>query len=113
VASLLIQRGKVERRFLGIAATAVNLPAQRAQEAGQARAVRIMKVGEGTPAADAGLEAEDLLLGIDERPVTSVDDVQRLLALATAPEVRLEVLRQGRRRTMRARTATREQSKAA
>ncbi|MFY0576494.1 PDZ domain-containing protein [Cystobacter fuscus] len=72
-----------------------------------------MKVGPGTPAADAGLEAEDLLLGIDAWPVTNVDDVQRLLALATGPEVRLEVLRKGRRRTLRARTTPREHSKAA
>jgi serine protease Do len=113
VASLLIQRGKVDRRFLGIAATAITLPAQSAQEAGQPRAVRIMKVGPGTPAADAGLEADDLLLGIDAWPVTTVDDVQRLLALATGPEVRLEVLRQGRRRSLRARTTPREHSKAA
>jgi S1-C subfamily serine protease len=113
VASLLIQRGKVERRFLGIAATAITLPAQRAQEAGQLRAVRVMKVGQGTPAADAGLEAEDLLLGLDERPVTNVDDVQRLLAFASGPEVRLEVLRKGRRHTLRVRTTPREHSKAA
>jgi S1-C subfamily serine protease len=113
VASLLIQRGAVERRFLGIAATAVALKPQQAQEAGQPRAVRVMKVGEGTPAAAAGLEADDLLLGIDERPITSVDDVQRMLALAAEPEVRLEVLRKGRRRTLRARATAREQSKAA
>ncbi|HEX8538130.1 MAG TPA: trypsin-like peptidase domain-containing protein, partial [Cystobacter sp.] len=100
VASLLIQRGKVDRRFLGIAATAINLPPEQAQDTGQPRAVRVLKVGQGTPAADAGLEAEDLLLGIDERPVTNVDDVQRLLALATAPEVSLNVLRKGRRRTL-------------
>ncbi|EPX56349.1 hypothetical protein D187_007691 [Cystobacter fuscus DSM 2262] len=113
VASLLIQRGKVERRFLGIAATAITLSARSAQEAGQLRAVRVMKVGQGTPAADAGLEADDLLLGINEWPITNVDDVQRLLALATGPEVRLEVLRKGQRRTLRARTTPREYSKAA
>ncbi|HYO67490.1 MAG TPA: trypsin-like peptidase domain-containing protein, partial [Archangium sp.] len=40
VASLLIQRGKVDRRFLGIAATAINLPPEQAQDTGQPRAVR-------------------------------------------------------------------------
>jgi S1-C subfamily serine protease len=113
VASLLIQRGQVDRRFLGIAATAITLPPEQARDTGQPRAVRVLKVGEGTPAANAGLEAEDLLLGIDERPVTNVDDVQRLLALATAPEVSLNVLRKGRRRTLRARATPREHSKAA
>jgi serine protease Do len=113
VASLLIQRGKVERRFLGIAATAITLKPPHAQEAGQPRAVRILKVGEGSPADDAGLKRDDLLLGIDERPVSSVDDVQRLLALAPEPEVRLEVLRQGRRRALRARTTLRARAQAA
>ena len=113
VASLLIQRGRVERRFLGIAAIALQLPPPQALEAGQPRAVRVLKVSEGTPAAAAGLQVEDLLLGIDTRPVGSVDDVQRLLALATGPEVNLEVLRKGLRRTLRARTLAREQDKAA
>ena len=113
VASLLIQRGRVERRFLGIAAVALQLPPAQALEAGQPRAVRVLKVNEGTPAAAAGLQPEDLMLGIDARPVGSVDDVQRLLALAAAPEVGLDVLRKGLRRTLRVRALVRDQDKAA
>jgi S1-C subfamily serine protease len=113
VASLLIHRGKVDRRFLGVAATAVALTSQHVKETGQKHAVRILKVGPGTPAEDAGLVPEDLLLEIDQRPVTSVDDVQRLLALASAPQVRLDVLREGRRRVVHARTLPREQAQAA
>ncbi|MCP3099110.1 trypsin-like peptidase domain-containing protein [Myxococcus sp. K15C18031901] len=113
VASLLIQRGRVERRFLGIAATAVNLDTARAKDAGQPRAVRVLHVKEGTPADDAGLQPDDLLLAINQRAVSSVDDLQRLMALATDEEVSLEVLRKGRRKQLSARTRPRPESFAA
>jgi S1-C subfamily serine protease len=102
VASLLIQRGKVERRYLGVAARAVLLEPQEARDAGQPRGVLILKVQEGSPAEEAGLESEDLLLGINQHPVGSVDDVQRLMALSVDPQVRMDVLRKGRRRELSA-----------
>ncbi|NTX10199.1 trypsin-like peptidase domain-containing protein [Myxococcus sp. CA056] len=107
VASLLIQRGKVERRFLGIAAVAVDLTPEHARDTGQPRAVRILRVQDGTPADDAGLQPEDLLLAINRRAVGSVDDLQRLMALATDEEVSLDVLRKGRRKQVSARTRPR------
>jgi S1-C subfamily serine protease len=114
VASLLIQRGKVERRFLGIAATAINLDALLTRDTGQARAVKVLKVQDGTPAHDAGLQVDDLLLGINRKPVNSVDDLQRLMALATDEEVTLDVLRKrGGRRQVSARTRPRKEPAAA
>src|SRR4051812_8216066 len=64
VASLLIQRGKVDRRYLGVAARAVTLEPAQARDAGQPRGVLILQVQQGTPADHAGLQPEDLLLGI-------------------------------------------------
>jgi serine protease Do len=113
VASLLIQRGKVERRYLGVAARAVALEPEQARDAGQPRGVLILQVQQGTPAEDAGLQPEDLLLGINQRPVGSVDDVQRLMALSDEPEVRLDVLRMGRRRQLSARARPRVEPVAA
>ncbi len=113
VAGLLIQRGRVERRFLGIAAAAVDLEPPVQRDTGQPRAVRVLKVSPGTPAHDAGLQAEDLVLGVNHKPVGSVDDLQRLMALSAAPEVQLDVLRQGRRRALSARAVPREESAAA
>ncbi|MBN1204021.1 MAG: trypsin-like peptidase domain-containing protein [Myxococcaceae bacterium] len=113
VASLLIQRGKVERRYLGVAARAVALEPAQVRDTGQPRGVLILKVQQGTPADDAGLQSEDLLLGINQRPVGSVDDVQRLMALSDDPEVRLDVLRKGRRRELSARTRSRGEPVAA
>jgi serine protease Do len=113
VASLLIQKGKVERRFLGISAVAVPLATEQARSLGQRRAVRVMRVEGGTPAQEAGLRPEDLLLAVDGRSVSSVDDVQRLMALAAAPEVQLDVLRQGERQRLRARPDARAEPRAA
>ncbi|QSQ21076.1 trypsin-like peptidase domain-containing protein [Pyxidicoccus parkwayensis] len=114
VASLLIQRGKVERRFLGIAATAVNLDPRLAQDTGQPRAVKVLKVQDGTPAYDAGLQPDDLLLAINRRTVSSVDDLQRLMALATDEEVTLDILRKGGgRKKVSARTRPRAEPVAA
>ncbi len=114
VASLLIQRGKVERRFLGIAATAVNLDTRLAQDTGQPRAVKVLKVQDGTPAHEAGLQVDDLLLAINRKTVGSVDDLQRLMALATDEEVTLDVLRKGGgRKKLHARTRPRPEAVAA
>ena len=113
VASLLIQRGKVDRRYLGVAARAVALEPAQAKDAGQPRGVLILQVQQGTPADDAGLQPEDLLLGINQRPVGSVDDVQRVMALSDKPEVLLDVLRKGRRRELSARVRSRAEPAAA
>jgi S1-C subfamily serine protease len=75
--------------------------------------VLILQVQQGTPAEDAGLQPEDLLLGINRRPVGSVDDVQRLMALSDNPEVLLDVLRKGRRRELSARVRSRTEPVAA
>jgi S1-C subfamily serine protease len=113
VAGLLIQRGKVERRFLGISATAVDLEPPLRRDTGQLRAVRVLRVGEGTPAARAGLQPEDLVLGVNDKPVGSVDDMQRLMALSVDAEVQLDVLRKGHRRGVSARALPREEPAAA
>ncbi|MBF5046243.1 trypsin-like serine protease [Aggregicoccus sp. 17bor-14] len=113
VAALLIQKGSVERRLLGISAVAMALSPARAAEAGQARAVRVVQVGEGSAAARAGVQAEDLLLALDGHPVGSVDDVQRLLCLSAGEEVQLALLRGGTRRLVFARAAAAQQAQAA
>jgi S1-C subfamily serine protease len=106
VAAVLIQKGEVRRPFLGITARGEDLGPALAAQAGQRRAVRVLGVGSGTPAAQSGLLADDVLLAANGRPVATVDDLQRVLVLS-GPEVRLEVRRRGEGRELVVRPSSR------
>ena len=98
VAAVLIRHGEVRRPRIGIVARSEDLP-----PAG--RAVRVLRVEAGTPADDAGLRGQDLLLSANGAALGGLDDLQRALVLAEAPEIRLEVLRGQERRELSVRPA--------
>lgn len=97
VTSVLIQHGEVRRRTLGVAARSEVLGRAVAEAVGQARAVHVVQVSKGSPAADAGLKREDLILGVHGEPVANVDDIHRLMVLRATDTVPLAVFRQGAR----------------
>jgi S1-C subfamily serine protease len=103
VAAHLIQHGEIRRPLLGISARAEPLSPSLADELKQRRAVRVMGVGDGSPAARAGLREGDLLLAAGGAPVASVDDLQRALVHGGEREIALEVLRGDEKRSVRAR----------
>jgi serine protease Do len=108
VASVLIRHGEVRRPFLGIAGRGEDLEPALASEAGLARAVRVLEVVEGSPAAAAGLARDDLLLRANASPVQTLDDLQRVMVLAQPADITLDVLRGGRLRTLGIRPRPRE-----
>jgi UDP-glucose 4-epimerase len=71
--------------------------ARIARELGREAGVEVVQVVEGTPAAEAGLRPEDLIVELDGAPVSDVGDIQRLMVVEKigAP-VGLRVLREGR-----------------
>ncbi len=81
VAGLLLRHGEVRRRFIGIAAKNETFAPALSARIGQAKGVRVVEIGAGTPAAVGGIEADDVLLQVNGSAVTSVDDLQRLLCL--------------------------------
>jgi serine protease Do len=109
VAAVLIQKGEVQRPFLGITARGEDLGPQLAVQTGQARAVRVMGVGMGTPAAESGLLKDDVLLAANDRRVATVDDLQRMMVLS-GPEVRLAVRRGSEERQLVVRPSARPQA---
>lgn len=109
VAAVLIQKGIVHRPFLGITARGEDLGPQLALQTRQARAVRVMGVGPGTPAAASGLVKDDVLLTANGRPVATVDDLQRVLVLSGA-EVRLAIRRGDEDRHIVVRPSSRPQA---
>ncbi len=81
VVAELMARGRVRRGWLGIAGQ--NRPLQkelaRRLGLGHASGVEITGFDERGPASRSGLRAGDVVVGLDERPVASVDDIHRAL----------------------------------
>lgn len=82
-----------------------NITAEKAEELklGVTRGVLIEEVEEDSPAAKAGLEADDVLLSFDGERLRSVRQLRRLVQETPAgSEVEIEFSRQGQKRTARA-----------
>jgi S1-C subfamily serine protease len=102
VIAALMSEGRFRRAYLGIAGGTRPLPPRLARELAQAQGVEVVDVVAGSPADAAGLRPEDLIVAVDETQVARVDDVQRLMVGdRIGAEVRLDVLREGRRIELR------------
>ena len=94
----LMSEGRFRRAYLGIAGGPRPLPPRLARELGRETGVEIVEVVEGSPAANAGLRAEDLIVELNGVAVAGVDDLQRLMAGELIGEsVTLETVREGKR----------------
>ena len=81
VAGELLLHGRVQRAWLGLGVQNVrlNLQQRRHYHLDQAGGVLISAVEPNSPAAVAGLAPGDILLSLDGKPVSSVDDLHRVL----------------------------------
>ena len=101
IVSALMSDGRVRRAYLGIAGGSRPLPPKAAAATGRERGIEILTVVAGSPAAAAGLRPEDLLLGVDGRPVANVGDLQRLMTdERIGRAVGVDVFRRGRVQTV-------------
>ncbi len=77
----LISHGRVRRPYLGITATVIPIPRYRVRELDllSDRAVEVVAIEPGGPASAGGILPGDLIVAVNERIVTSVDDLHRLL----------------------------------
>jgi S1-C subfamily serine protease len=77
----LLQHGRVRRASLGLAGQNTVLPQRyvRHFDLAQASAVRVTEVTAGGPAARSGIRAGDLIVGFEEMPCGSIDDLHHLL----------------------------------
>jgi S1-C subfamily serine protease len=73
-----MSEGRVRRAYIGIVGGARPLPPRFSRPDRQS-AVEVVEVVEGSPAAQAGLRAEDLIVEVDGRPMSDVGDLQRLM----------------------------------
>src|SRR5437588_6724334 len=97
IVAALMREGRVRRAYLGIAGGPRPLPPRVAAEVGRVHGVEIVEVVPGSPAAHAGVRAEDLLLEVNGQAVTGMDDLQRIMdADAIGRAISLRVHRHGR-----------------
>jgi S1-C subfamily serine protease len=81
VASCLIKDGKVRRSYIGVAGQNIALPRRvvRFHALAIGSGVRVMSIEPRSPAASAGLQEGDVIVGYAGRPIEGIDDLHRLL----------------------------------
>jgi S1-C subfamily serine protease len=97
IVGALMTEGRFRRADLGIAGGSRPLPPRLARRLGRGSGVEIVQVVDGSPAAEAGLRPEDLVVELDGSPVTDVGDIQRLMVVEKiGSPLSLKILREGR-----------------
>src|SRR6185312_2911335 len=92
----LMRDGRVRRAYLGLVTTPAPVPNSLHARTGVRRALRVVEVAPGSPAARAGLRAGDLLLSAGGSPTVDARSLQRLLfAAAIGRPLQLTVSRNG------------------
>lgn len=79
-----LQHGRIRRRQMGVRAMSVRIPAPlvRSLDLLNSQGVQLSDVTRRSAAERAGLQIGDIIVSVNDRLVTSVDDLHRLLALA-------------------------------
>ncbi|HYC54750.1 MAG TPA: DegQ family serine endoprotease [Candidatus Binatia bacterium] len=96
----LLETGKVDRGWLGVAIQPLDRDISEALGIDQGQGVLIADVTEGGPAEEAGLQRGDVVLSVDGRAVRSTGELRNLIAAKGAGgEVEIEVLREKERQS--------------
>jgi S1-C subfamily serine protease len=101
IISALMADGRVRRAFLGIAGGARPLPPRVVARLGRERAIEVVEIVPGSPAATAGLQAEDLLVEAGGVALRGVEDLHRLMTESMiGRDLELTVVRAGEERRL-------------
>ena len=81
VASRLIRDGRIRRSYIGVGGQKVPVPRRlaRAHQIATASGILIATVEPHSPAKAAGLRHGDIIVAFDDRAITGVDELHRLL----------------------------------
>jgi S1-C subfamily serine protease len=79
IIAALLQDGRVRRAYLGLVCVPAPVPPHLRERVGRAEGLRVAEAVAGGPAARAGLRPGDLLLTAGGSPVTTAQDLQRLM----------------------------------
>jgi S1-C subfamily serine protease len=96
IISALMKEGRVRRAYIGIVGGSRPLPPRIAKRLERDKGIEVVEVVSGSPAAGAGLRAEDLIVAVDGEPMGDVGDLQRLMvAERIGLGVEVDVVRDG------------------
>ena len=96
IISSLMKEGRVRRAYIGIVGGSRPLPPRIATRLGRDKGIEVVEVVAGSPAARAGLRPEDLIVGVDDEPMSDVGDLQRLMVAERIGQgIQVEVVRDG------------------
>jgi S1-C subfamily serine protease len=96
IISALMKEGKVRRAYIGIVGGSRPLPPRIASRLNRDKGIEVVEVVQGSPAARAGLRAEDLIVAVDGEPMGDVGDLQRLMVAERIGQgVEVDVVRDG------------------
>jgi len=102
----LIDKGEVERGFLGVAVQRLNPELAEAFGVDRREGVVVVEVDPDSPAEKAGLESGDIIVRLDDRRIERVSDFHNQAAVIfVGDDVEIEVLRDGRKRRLTAKIA--------
>src|SRR5438552_5810762 len=101
IVGALMTEGRFRRAYLGIAGGTRPLPPRVGSRLQRSSGVEVVEVVDGSPAAQAGLRPEDLIVELDGVPVQTVDGIRRLMVgELIGSQVYARVLREGSEREL-------------
>ena len=90
IMSQLIEHGKVVRGWLGVIIQDITPDLAEQFQVKEARGALVSQVFENSPAEKAGLQAGDIIIELNGKPVENVDDLRNRIAMV-APDSKVEI----------------------
>ncbi len=97
----LTEFGETRRGWLGVHIQAISDDIAESLQVPEAKGALVASVGEGSPAAEAGIKAGDVILSFDGKPIGTMRDLPRMVVRAPiGATVNIELVRKGERQTV-------------
>jgi serine protease DegQ len=99
----ILDFGEVRRGLLGVTIQGMDEESAEALGATVAHGALITEIVSGSAAEEAGLQVDDIIIGIDGKKITDASDLRNTIGLmGSGQEIRIEYIRDGKTKTVKA-----------